>query len=111
MFFPSQNILCHDHRQANIIYKIHVYTHTHTHQKSRNTFRSKSKPMTSPETTNVFVKASNPLTWFPWNKKATKLTSKNSIPDVVNKDKRFQTSSFPGVHSHACVNKDNPILS
>ena len=28
-FFPRK-IYCHDHRQANIIYKIHMYIHTHT---------------------------------------------------------------------------------
>ena len=51
----------------------------------------------------VRARASTLPTWFPWYKKANKLTSKNSIPDVVDKDKIFHANSFPEVHSHACL--------
>jgi hypothetical protein len=94
-----------------MLYISEFYLFIYFHENEKNTFRRKSKPTISPETTNVRVNASNPLKWFPWNKKATKLTSKNSIPDVASKDKTFHASSFPGVHSHACVNKEDPVLS
>lgn len=64
MFFSLAKYIVMITDRLSLFFKIHmyIYTHTNTHQKSRNTFRSKSKPMISPETTNVFVKASNPLT-------------------------------------------------
>ena len=56
-----------------------------------------------PETTNVRVKASDPVAWFPWSKKATRLISKNNIPEFVNNDNIFQDDCLAGLHCIACA--------
>lgn len=55
---PIKMLYSDHHGKGNVIHKWIFFFP----QKAKNTFRRKSKPTISPETTNVRVNASNPLT-------------------------------------------------